>query len=213
MKIEIVRKRIKNLYIRVDETGTVKISAPLKTPDFVIFELVEKKRAKLQEIIEKRKASLIDFSNSDTIPYLGKTIKVKKIKSDKDFIVFKKNQLHLYLKEFKKAKIEKLIFKWYFQEAEKVIKHLISKFSPLINKEINRITIKKMKTRWGSCNKRKGYLNFNVKLIQKPLKGVEYVVVHELVHLIYANHGREFYNTLGSILPDWKNARETLYQT
>ncbi len=213
MKIEITRKRIKNIYIRVDERGIIKISAPYKTPDFVIHELVEKKRKKLMEIVEKRKESLIDFSTAKTIPYLGKPIKVKKIKSDKDSVVFKNNELLIYLKEFEKTKIEKLIFEWYFQETEKVVKQLISKFSPFINEEINRITIKKMKNRWGSCNSTKGYLNFNVKLIEKPLKGIEYVVVHELVHLIHGNHGREFYNTLGSILPDWKNARETLYQT
>ncbi len=61
-----------------------------------------------------------------------------------------------------------------------------------------------MKSRWGSCNHTKGYINLNLKLIEKPTICIEYVVFHELAHLIYPNHSQKFYNYLTLYMPDWK---------
>ena len=208
--MKIIRKRIKNIYIRVEENGTVKVSAPLHTPDSVIEKLIEKNREKLEKIVAEKKENLIDYSKADIIPFLGGFVPIKKAKSNKTRFEFKGGKLFLHLKEGTGKEIENLIFKWYFIEAERIITKFIKKYSPLIPKKISKIRIKKMRTRWGSCNSAKGYLNFNVKLVQKPLKGIEYVVVHELTHLIHANHGKEFYNTLEGFLPDWKEAKKTL---
>ena len=208
--MKIIKKKIKNIYIRVEENGTVKVSAPIHTPDSVIEKLIEKNRKKLEKIVAEKKENLIDYSKAEVMPFLGGFVPIKKIKSNKNRFEFKGGKLFLHLKEGTGKEIENLIFKWYFNEAEKIITKFIKKYSPIIPKKINRIRIKKMKTRWGSCNSAKGYLNFNVKLVQKPLKGIEYVVVHELTHLIHANHGKEFYNTLERFLPDWKEAKQTL---
>jgi len=67
-----------------------------------------------------------------------------------------------------------------------------------------------MKTRWGSCNSQKGYINLNLELIKEPIRCIEYVVAHELAHLIHPNHSKEFYNYLSYLLPEWKELKKRL---
>lgn len=80
----------------------------------------------------------------------------------------------------------------------------IEKFSPRIGRKIARVRVRKMQTRWGSCNHAKGYLNFSLSLIERDPRFVEYVVLHELAHLIHANHGADFYELIAQIMPDFR---------
>lgn len=80
----------------------------------------------------------------------------------------------------------------------------IEKFSPRIGRKIARVRVRKMHTRWGSCNHAKGYLNFSLSLIERDPRFVEYVVLHELAHLIHANHGADFYALIAQIMPDFR---------
>ena len=84
-------------------------------------------------------------------------------------------------------------------------------FIPIFNKIVKQdIKIRQMKTRWGSCNPHKSYINLNIELIKKPKICIEYVFFHELVHLIYPNHSREFYNYLSLYMSDWSKRKEVL---
>lgn len=80
----------------------------------------------------------------------------------------------------------------------------IAKLSPQIGRKIARVRVRKMQTRWGSCNHAKGYLNFSLSLIERDPRFVEYVVLHELAHLIHANHGADFYALIAQIMPDFR---------
>jgi len=80
----------------------------------------------------------------------------------------------------------------------------IAKLSPRIGRKIARVRVRKMQTRWGSCNHTKGYLNFSLSLIERDPRFVEYVVLHELAHLIHANHGADFYALIAQIMPDFR---------
>ncbi|WP_298043260.1 M48 family metallopeptidase [uncultured Campylobacter sp.] len=80
----------------------------------------------------------------------------------------------------------------------------IAKLSPRIGRKIARVRVRKMQTRWGSCNHAKGYLNFSLSLIERDPRFVEYVVLHELAHLIHANHGADFYALIAQIMPDFR---------
>lgn len=80
----------------------------------------------------------------------------------------------------------------------------IAKLSPRIGCKIARVRVRKMQTRWGSCNHAKGYLNFSLSLIERDPRFVEYVVLHELAHLIHANHGADFYALIAQIMPDFR---------
>lgn len=80
----------------------------------------------------------------------------------------------------------------------------IEKFSPRIGRKIARVRVRKMQTRWGSCNHAKGYLNFSLSLIERDRRFIEYVVLHELAHLVHANHGADFYALIAQIMPDFR---------
>ncbi|MDA3053738.1 MULTISPECIES: M48 family metallopeptidase [unclassified Campylobacter] len=83
-------------------------------------------------------------------------------------------------------------------------KDLIKLYLPFVQKSVNRLVVRDMKTRWGSCNSAKGYINLSLKLVEKDLRFIHYVVLHELTHLIYAHHRREFYDFIAGIMPDFK---------
>lgn len=91
--------------------------------------------------------------------------------------------------------------------AKRIYGHFIAKFAPTVNRKINRVVVRKMTTRWGSCNSRKGYINLSLNLIEKAPDLVEYVVLHELAHLIYPHHQKSFYDFIAKLMPDFK-ARE-----
>lgn len=97
---------------------------------------------------------------------------------------------------------------------EKVVA-AINVFYPRFSKygiQMPKISLRAMKTRWGSCTPGKGTIRFNLLLADKPQECVEYVVVHELSHLVHANHSRDFWNVVEEILPDWKERKRLLNQ-
>ena len=88
--------------------------------------------------------------------------------------------------------------------------HFIAKFAPAVNRKINRVVVRKMTTRWGSCNSRKGYINLSLNLIEKAPELVEYVVLHELTHLIYPHHQKSFYSFIAALMPDFRSREKRL---
>ena len=94
--------------------------------------------------------------------------------------------------------------------ARRVYEHFIAKFAPAVNRKINRVVVRKMTTRWGSCNSHKGYINLSLNLIEKAPELVEYVVLHELTHLIYPHHQKSFYDFIAKLMPDFKTREQRL---
>lgn len=94
--------------------------------------------------------------------------------------------------------------------ARRIYGHFIAKFAPAVNRKINRVVVRKMTTRWGSCNSRKGYINLSLNLIEKAPELVEYVVLHELTHLIYPHHQKSFYDFIAGLMPDFKTREQRL---
>ncbi len=95
---------------------------------------------------------------------------------------------------------------WYRNKAQEQISERIEYYQPWINAKPNKVTIKKQKKRWGSCSSR-GNLNFNWRIIMAPAEVIDYVVVHEMCHLVHLNHSRNFWELVASILPDYKNRK------
>jgi len=94
--------------------------------------------------------------------------------------------------------------------ARRIYGHFIAKFAPAVNRKINRVVVRKMTTRWGSCNSRKGYINLSLNLIEKAPELVEYVVLHELTHLIYPHHQKSFYSFIAALMPDFRSREKRL---
>ena len=94
--------------------------------------------------------------------------------------------------------------------AKRIYGHFIAKFAPAVNQKISRVGVRKMATRWGSCNSRKGYINLSLNLIEKAPELVEYVVLHELTHLIYPHHQKSFYDFIAGLIPDFRSREKWL---
>lgn len=115
--------------------------------------------------------------------------------------------------------VKKRLEQWYIHLGKQVFPERVSYYYPLISRlaesmgkeivPVNRITIRSQKTRWGSCSS-KGNLNFNWRLLMAPAEILDYVVVHELCHLLYLNHSRQFWQAVGNILPDYPKRRSWL---
>ncbi|QGU00309.1 hypothetical protein SYNTR_1715 [Candidatus Syntrophocurvum alkaliphilum] len=99
--------------------------------------------------------------------------------------------------------------KWYREKAKEKINERVEYYQYKIGKKPAKVTVKEQKKRWGSCSS-KGNVNFNWKLIMAPSPVIDYIVVHELAHLVQLNHSKEFWNLVESILPDYKERRKWL---
>ena len=105
---------------------------------------------------------------------------------------------------------KKIMNKWYFDCAKKIFPDIIKKWLEILDETIEHLSIKPMKTRWGSCNHNKRYINLNTELVKRTLFEIEYVVLHELAHLKYPNHGKGFYNYVESYMSDYRKAEKLL---
>lgn len=99
---------------------------------------------------------------------------------------------------------------WYREQLRARIPALIARWEPKIGKSVPHWHIKRMKTKWGSCNPDAGRLWFNVELARKHPLCLEYIVVHEMAHLIERSHGERFTNLMDELLPDWRTRRDEL---
>lgn len=144
---------------------------------------------------------------------LGKIIVSKAIESPNEDVKLARGYINIYVKDkanFERKKI--LLDGWYKEKAHHHFKQALKKYNVLVNKEVKTVSIRVMKTRWGSCNPTKSYINLNLELIKKPKMAIEYVVFHELAHLIHLNHDQKFYNFLSLHMPDWKKRKANLEQ-
>ena len=94
--------------------------------------------------------------------------------------------------------------------AKKIYAFYVKKWQGHFEKPVVRLSVKKMTTRWGSCNSKKGFINLNLRLITKPLKAIEYVILHELTHLKFAHHQASFYDEIARLMPDFKEREKML---
>ena len=99
------------------------------------------------------------------------------------------------------------------KKAKNHLTSLTEYWAEKIGVSYGRISIRGQKTRWGSCNPYKSYINLNIELIKKPKACIEYVVFHELAHLLYPNHSKQFYDYLTLYMPDWQKRKEILERT
>lgn len=93
---------------------------------------------------------------------------------------------------------------------KKEVERLVAKWEPVMGVRVSGITIRQMKTRWGSCNVRTHHININLALLGKPPECLEYVVVHEMTHILEASHNQVFWGYMSQFYPDWKRVRKYL---
>lgn len=210
--IQIIKKDIKNITLKVKPTCEVILTAPLLTTDEHIEYILKKRKDWISKKIAFYKANyepqIKEYVSGESFKYLGKNYRLKIIQSDNECVKLQRGYIQIFIRNTSNLeKKKKLLNAWYILKAENYFKKIIAKYSNIVNVDIQNIRIRQMKTRWGSCNSAKSYINLNSELIKKPSNAIEYVIFHELAHLIHSNHSREFYNYLSTYMPDWKKRK------
>lgn len=208
-KIQVKRKKVKNITIRVQSETLVTITTPIYVSDDYLKKLIKERSKWIEEKIEIIKNR--DTKKDGTLNYLGKCYPMEVIHSEKEGIILKEGKAYLYLgKDNDHRNIDCIIREWYYKEAKEIFGRLIEKYECITGNAVAAVKIKPMKTRWGSCNTIKSYINLNLNLIEKPIECIEYVVLHEIAHLTHPNHSAEFWNYVSIYMSDFKERRQKL---
>jgi predicted metal-dependent hydrolase len=217
IEITVTRKKVKYLRMSVSPLdGTVKISSPFAASsksieDFAIAQLewIEKHQRKFKSRI--RPANL-EFVSGESLYFRGKVHKLEvRYKESKPCILIDGEIIVLYARPGSNLeKRKKILNEWYRKILKKQIPELINKWAPLVGGCPVDWGVKNMKTRWGSCNTNTKKIWISLKLAEKSTPCLEYVVVHEMVHLLERGHGKFFKAHMDRVLPDWRSTRNEL---
>lgn len=215
--VDVVQKDIKNLHLSVyPPTGTVRIAAPLRMSMDVIriyaiskLSWIKKQQIKL---IGQQRETPRDYISRESHYFLEKryllkiieVIAVPKVELDHNKIV-------LYVRPgADKNKRQEVLENWYREKLREIAQVQIKKWQKTMKVSINELAIRKMKTKWGTCNIDAKRIWLNLELAKKPEHCIEYIVVHELVHLLERHHNEKFIAYMNKFLPHWRHTKSEL---
>lgn len=215
--ITLERKNIKNMYLKViPPKGEVKVSAPLFISDNQIYEFVKSRKEwilkKQKLIFENKIKAPLKYVNGETHYLWGEKYTLQLIKNDtiKHCLVDKEKSI-IYLPVPKRSSIEKrekILIELYRTELIKTIPETLDKCTKIVGRTPHDVTVRKMKN-WGNC-KQDGRITLNINLAKKDPICLEYVMIHELCHLIEFNHSKKFKNLMDKYCPNWKKIKKIL---
>ncbi len=223
LEYKVIKSKRKTIGISINDAKEVTVKAPHQAENDIIEFVLQKKAnwimKKLKEANEiTPPPPPKDYVDGDKLLYLGEYFPVEVREYNgvaKTNISFKKDKILIEIFSYyntideRRELIKEGLVNWYRKMAKKVIVNRVGQFSNVVGVTPNQVKIKTQKKRWGSCSS-KGNLNFNWKLIMAPLPILDYVVVHELTHLIHSNHSKEFWAEVKKVIPDYLECREWL---
>ena len=205
MDYQILRQSRKTISLSVTDELNVVVKAPSWMSEKYIDDFVRQHEAWIEKALElKQEKKQNDFLKRKAAFYLGKEIpitvrpayyqKEKVILTDKGFIIITHGD----------EKRQHALLEAYYKEAAKEYLTTLSNFyAQMLGVSFKRVTIRKQKTRWGSCSS-KGTLSYNLKVMCAPQKMIAYVALHEVMHLKHFDHSKAFWNDIEKIMPDYK---------
>jgi predicted metal-dependent hydrolase len=218
IKILLTQKKIKNLHLKIcPPNAEVKISAP---PYYSIFQIekfildkaswIKKSQEKIQKMRDEGKIQMpLKFVSGEQHYLSGEKFKLTVFRNaDFNKIGFGEGVVEIWVKgQSKLEERQKLFDDFYREHLIKKIPQLIKKYEEKMGVEVAKFKIRKMKTRWGSCNFVERKICFNSELAKKTPEFLEMIVVHEMVHILEKNHNRRFYSLMDEFMPEWKRWR------
>ncbi len=207
-------KNRKTLGIKLDGSDTIRVLAPKGTSDRVIRDALTSKedwiRKKLKELSKFEKPASIAYWNS--IPLLGENRII--LPYDNENLMVNKptilaDSILLASKEWSNERLKVGLMDLYREKTRNLSEERTELYWNTVGKKPTGITVRNQKTRWASCSSR-GTLSFNLRCSMLPLELFDYIVIHELCHLVHQDHSKGFWSLLESILPDYKKKRERL---
>ncbi len=190
----------KKISIHIDSSGRITLKAPKKTSEETIKSVVERNGKMIVEKLQSLEAAretpkmIRAYEDEGKFLYLGKYYSLHELIETAEL---SEEQLQLKLKKF------------YFSSCKKLIGERITRYQTQLRVKPKSIEIVESRTKWGSCSSDKK-LTFNYRLAMAPVEVIDYVIIHELCHLLHMNHDRSFWRRVGSLMPDYKEKEEYL---
>ena len=215
--VDVVQKDIKNLHLSVyPPSGRVRISAPLRMDldtirVFAITKLgwIKKQQQKLQE---QERESPREYLDRESHYVWGKSYLLKIIEKDAvPFVTLKHDKMVLRIRpDTSDGQRQIILAEWYREKLKEAVPPLIVKWEPLMGVKVEKCFVQRMKTKWGSCNHRSRNIRLNSELAKKPSECLEYVIVHEMAHLLEPSHNSRFTDLMDQFMPKWHFYRDEL---
>lgn len=214
----VVHKDVKHLHLSVlPPHGKVRVTAPLDTKDdqvrvFLTTKLawIRKQQAKF---LGQRRQTQRKYVSGETYYYLGQPyrLRVEKAKQNAEVVLQGKDTMILRVEpKASTHRKEQIVTEWYREQLKQLLSELIPKWHKKLQVQPKHWRIQRMKTRWGTCNPDTGRILLNLELIKKPVECIEYVLVHEWLHLLEPKHNDTFVKLLTKHFPKWKHAKDEL---
>lgn len=220
VSVNVYRKKIKNVHLKVFRSLEISLSVPEQVPQEWIEKFLSERTSWIDEQITKYKKSsgynnLTSIRNGSSTQFLGKDMRIYKEASLINDVQVDEKKVTLCLKDIKDEELAQKVFsKWWRITAADIYQQMVDELYDNIFKKYDvvkpAISIKKMKTLWGSCTPTKSKITLNEYLLKADIRCIQYVVLHELTHLLYPNHSSEFYDFLTVQMPDWKERKKRL---
>lgn len=214
---EVIRKAIKHVHLSVlPPAGKVRVAAPINMPlDTIRLFVVSKLgwiRSQQRKLQGQERETPREFLNKESHYLWGKRFLLQIIHADATPAVsLSPRKLHLQVRpDADQAKCDEVLDAWYRQQVRDVVPALLDKWEPVLGVKAHKIFVQRMKTKWGSCTPESGYIRLNTDLAKKPPECLEYIVVHELMHLLEPTHNERFMALMTLYLPNWKHLRKQL---
>lgn len=206
----IIKTNRRSISITISKMGEVIVHAPKRlSMDKVIAFICEKEQwitKKKKEILDNLEQNK-DLLNYNVFSFCGKNFKPHKINGVKKIEIVQ-NKL-LCPDNLDETELLNKILRWYFKTAKLILNERIEYFASLMQLDYSLLTITNSKNRWGSCDS-KGHIKLNFRVIMLPHKIIDYIIIHELAHLIELNHSKKFYKIIECVMPDYQKHRKKL---
>ena len=214
--ITLYRKNIKNAYLRITPPdGEVKLSVPHFMSNNDIINFIKSNRGwiliKQKEILDNNIKAPLKYRNGETHCIWGKEYTLQLIKNNIKHVIVDDEKSTIYLPVPKRSTIEKrkkILDEYYREELKNAIPEVLDKCTKIVGRTPASVTVRKMKN-WGNC-KQDGRITLNLNLAKKDPICLEYVMIHELCHLIEFNHGKKFKKLMDTYCPNWKKIKKRL---
>jgi predicted metal-dependent hydrolase len=215
--VDVVKKDIRNIHLSVyPPTGRVRISAPahmsLDTIRVFAISKLGWIKQQQQKLREQERETPREYLDRESHYVWGKRYLLKIVEQDAAPIVsLQHSTLWLQVRPgTDEARKQAVVAEWYREQLKQAAPPLIAKWEPLMDVKVARFFVQHMKTRWGSCNPSAGNIRLNSELAKKPPECLEYIVVHEMVHLLEPTHNQRFVAIMDRFLPQWQSHRDSL---
>lgn len=215
ISVDVVRKDIKNIHLSVHPpSGRVRISAPerMKLDTIRVFAIsklgwITRQRKKLQD---QERETRREYVERESHFVWGRRYLLEIVEGSAR-IELTNNKIILYTRSTVDTQAkEDALNRWYRQQVKEVIPALLKKWEPVIGVKVEHFFVQRMKTKWGSCNSKRGTVRVNSELAKKPYSCLEYILVHEMVHLLERRHNERFIRLMDTFMPRWQFHRDEL---